>query len=371
MTGRTDLDDLQEHSLTLELGALAHAADAPPSRVDIPAAVQSGRRLRRRRRRVRLGATALALTAVTVGALLAGPGHAPTPVPADVQRGPADGWQGPARWHLPGRVDPHDPIRSTAQFGWLPPGAGAKGYTQTGWRSDALASGKAAPGAEMRETFRLFVYPRGVDPAVKGARDPAMKYRLPAPDVNGRRAYWATSNAGQPVSTMESLLRWQSADGRWVELTAQYVPVPGQERTLLRIAASATVADSAVPVPVSITDLPEGSTGDDSGFGMDNWLSDDTSDTNWSVAIGWQLHGYDISLTAAPYTEATDQQLRQLASHEQQACETVKGLDVCLTHNGPDKAPAALTAVGGLKGLLKHVRVFGLDPANWTTHVLP
>ncbi|WP_152627926.1 hypothetical protein [Streptacidiphilus neutrinimicus] len=356
----------------MELGALAHTADAPPSRVDIPAAVHAGRRLRRRRRRVRLGAAALALAAATVVALLAGPGHTTAPVlPADVGRGPADGWQGPARWHLPGRVDPHDPIRSTAQFGWLPPGVSAKGYTQTGWVSDALASGKSAPGAGMRELFRLFVYPRGVDPAVKGARDPSMKYRLPAPDVNGRRAYWATSHADQPVSNMESLLRWQSSDGRWAELTAQYVPVPGQESTLLRIAASATVADSAVPLPVSITDLPNGSTSDHSGGATDDWQSDDTSDTNWSVAIGWQLHGYDISLSATPYTEATHAQLQQLAAHEQQACETVEGLDVCLIYEGRNKAPAALTAAGGLKGMLKHVRVYGLNPANWTTHVLP
>ena len=355
MTGTTDLDDLGGHELAVELGALAHAADAPPSRVDITAAVHAGRRLRVRRRRVRLAATALALAAATVGGLLAVPRH----TGAD----PASHGHGRSRWHLTGGVDAHDPLLSTAQFGWLPSNLTASGYITDTHLDDARAGGSVTPGRRLPPPLlRLYVYPRGVDPAVRGARDPRT-YTVPAPNVNGRHAYWVTTDPNWPVST-DSQLRWQTADGRWAELVALYLPAAGQQQMLLRVAATATIGNRSVPLPMSISGLPTGTTISTS------YATDDMSDApepNWSATISMDLHGYYVSLVVAPHrtTAPSDNPFRT------QACFTSDGLDACLTHEGRQAPPAALTELGGLKGLLSHVTVYGLNPAHWTTRVLP
>jgi hypothetical protein len=44
------------------------------------------------------------------------------------------------------------------------------------------------------------------------------------------------------------------------------------------------------------------------------------------------------------------------------------GLVYCISSTG--KLPPAVTAIGGLQGLLKKVTVLGPDPQNWTTDVL-
>jgi DNA-directed RNA polymerase specialized sigma24 family protein len=56
--------------------------------------------------------------------------------------------------------------------------------------------------------------------------------------------------------------------------------------------------------------------------------------------------------------------------------QTARGLDALrrareLRHRQDEQGPAAIAALGGLRGLLTHVRTYGLDPAHRTTHVLP
>ncbi|MEY9874306.1 hypothetical protein ABH931_003801 [Streptacidiphilus sp. MAP12-33] len=90
-----------------------------------------------------------------------------------------------------------------------------------------------------------------------------------------------------------------------------------------------------------------------------------------TAVVGFSVHGYEVDLSADTYSRSTDALLRKPDPSVSTACTVTDGIEACLQHEGRDEPPAALTAVGGLKGLLKHVHVYGLDPANWTTDVLP
>lgn len=360
------MTDTEQDLLAAALDELADSP-APTSSLDAGRALREGGRLRTRRRLAR-GGVALACAAALTAAITVVSQHGTPPGPA----APAPA----ASPHRPGSAGPQDTATAPASFGWLPTGVAAGGY----WPDPdltltlpalsvpvAVAFGaQPAPGSTLHPMLDLYVYPQGQPPVPAKSTWP---YSLPAPDVNARPATWYTTSRTDPLNTATPMLRWRTADGRTAVLTADNFPAKGLAQLLLRTAAGIELNDVSVPLPYYLTgwhlqresDTAMSPSSDLQRFGEQTW--------QMSTVFSVPGSGYEVDLglwhgSGAPNTE------RPPNPHEPAACATSQGIVYCVSPVGAGKPPAALAAVGGLKGLLAKVTVLGPDPKNWTTDVL-
>jgi hypothetical protein len=221
----------------------AAADPAPPSRVDIAAARQRGRRRLRWHRAV-LGAAPLA-AAAAVALVVSGV------IPASLGFGPG----GPGLVLRPGKETPRSrfsPLQPYAAFGWLPGGfsaaAGAAlgGPDQATTVSATLIAGDQATGrlvtltvsaagacrvtgaqrdrvlegADPLPTFGAVTYPHGLSCNDDMAQRSVTPLRTAAPDVRGASAFYLPGGG----------LAWEYAPGSWAQLTPSTRGTSGRDR---------------------------------------------------------------------------------------------------------------------------------------------
>jgi hypothetical protein len=345
------IDD-QEEALAWALGALVQDP-APPCAVDIGAVVAAGRRSRRRRRTF-VAATLAVLLAVGAAALTL----------------PSRRVQQPDTHSRHAVLDPHDPLRVDAQFGWLPPSM----------RSVSTGSSLEPKVANPRQVWAtsadlltdttgprlvLYAFPKGVDPQVTPADDPYVTGQNAglAPEVNGRQAYWRSSLPKRPAALE---LRWLSPDGTWVELVSFGAPEISKS-DLLHVASDVTVESTSLPMPFFVTHS--------TGIRVMN-ASEQVSLRGQhalagpvftlSLAFGSEyVYYFTVSAHtgAPPIAVPVQSALAERNSRSSQLCSTQRGLDICVKTLGPE--PAA-----GLRAALDHIQPVGPDHKSWTTDVL-
>lgn len=351
----------REDVLIHELGLLAHDPGAPASTVDIPRAVHTARGRLRRRRIRRAGVAVVLAAAVALGAtMLPGLHHAP-----------------PAQRHGSGM--PRDPLVANVRFTWLPSGFAVtldtSGEMATGLYDTRAEAARPVPGTPWAPAMAdLYVYPKGVDPAVRGAVDKSRYFRLAAPDVNGRPAYWMSQLSDHVYSF--GLLRWLTPDGRWAEIRYMYWNQKSVTTDLLRMADGAVFEDSPQPMPFYVEGLSPGTTVDSvmqgPGPARRGW-----NPGEWSSEVGFDLQGTNFTVTVGnwPKNPSGEVPAAQTVTPNGvgfvQSCSTADHLNYCIeSFLNIHHVPPALAALGGMTGLLRLVHPLGTNPADWTTDVI-
>ncbi|MGY0461870.1 hypothetical protein ACW14Y_16685 [Kitasatospora sp. cg17-2] len=392
--------DLTEDRLAAELAAgLVALADspAPLGRTDTAWAIHQGRsRLRRRRLGVLGAVTAVALGASVLGATL----------PDRAANGPVKAATGPAAQDLVlpalGPDTGHDPLTIAAAFGWLPEGFDGASYIIGFSGAPTLFSGKAygppqtGPDALAmnRQTVFLSAYAADQAPTVGTDNLGQQQYRVDARPVNGRPAYWVGRAPDDPTGPSgDYTLRWQAADGSWIELHGIYLrAADGVLDLLLGIADKVTTGPQAVRLPFKVRNIPAGFT----QGGVNLYLGTGAADGYpWSAGINYQSGDKYISLDVRPAVEPVRSPtaplprpgLRLVASpspstlastttsatpntgpESPRQCTETLGVQVCATAS-PDEAP--LGTAEGLAGWLDRFVPLGTDRSAWTTEVTP
>lgn len=351
-----------EQELVAGLAELAESA-APPSGVDVCAAVRQGRgRVARRRMSVWGAAAAVLLVCSSVAAGVGGRSVSPVG-PA----GPGAGSTAPSVTPRPGTPSPgasapdgataadgFAPLSVEADFGWLPDSMKVVRYT-SGANGLRVQAADDASGRGMR--FGLAVYRADELPPVD-MRDGTERGLVAAAPVNGREAFWAA-----PDSTVggRSVLRWHLANGRWAELTSSAVP-PGQQATLMhKVAEKASLGLRPVALPVRLTGVP-------AAYAVTNadLLRPRAGAGDWSLRLTFSVSStQSFSTTVVPLGSDWLPRMQAVegtaGETDPSACREQGGLMVCV--QTADRS--ALTAVGGPAGWLPHVVAIGADPAAW------
>ncbi|WP_157032056.1 hypothetical protein [Kitasatospora cheerisanensis] len=204
---------------------------APASAVDAASALRHGRRTRRRRAVVSAGVAAVLLGSVALGTVYGSGGPAPV---------------GPAASAGTDRAD-RSPLAMHVRFGWLPDDVTT---VDAGWHHELGDQQLATAGADRSWLLGSPGPLPWSEPSRPAGWQPEegepYSERTPAPDVNGRKAYWVSVKG---VSALELL--FQSPDGRWLSLRGMGSRAPEQE-VQLRIAAGVQVGRFVLPVPVSL-----------------------------------------------------------------------------------------------------------------------
>ncbi|MDX2649385.1 hypothetical protein PV341_38640 [Streptomyces sp. PA03-1a] len=345
--------------LTRELGELAGTA-APASGVDVGRAVREGRVRVRRRRFAALGAVAAAVAATAVVSFLPpGVDRAERPTPAASRV-----WTAPT----PAPDTGHAPLTLEASFGWLPAGFDKIEYSPQQKRTVVSVAGKIPEGGVRGPGLSLDVYPEGTKPSLGRPWYPGgpRQYRIDAPPVNGRPAYWVGKSptaAWGPAGVWH--LRWQTADGRWAELQGDGMPGTAGQQTLHKIAERVVVAHRAIPLPFRISDVPAGFAVSEASFDMGRR----PDDAPWTATVDFIVGGMYIHTTVQPdLPEPTmSPPPGAVVQRSTSTCVREDGLKLC---TGSEYGVDAYRAVGGPKGWLKRFTLLGTDQHDWTTNVL-
>lgn len=352
---------LDAEAFASALDALA-ARDVPPSRVDADRARSDGRRiLRRRRAAAGLGATgAVALVVVLALAAGAGPGTGRAPV------GVPDG-SGPPMPRTTHSAD-WDPLVAPGTFGWLPANARNVNYSVApgpGQGSTVLGMGsEISDGQVGHDAARIWLAaldPRLPAPKAGPLDDGSGDILIPAPDVNNRAAFWLVDPAKRdPDRGKAGTLYFQGANGRWAKINAYYLGADPVADTLLHVARTARIGDTAVPLPVRITGLPATATAPVAEVDRPTTISGAT----WSVGLTFNVADKHASINVQVLPATA---IPAAGTKFGDRCRADDGLLICASAIGkldPQVLP------GGIDGLLRDITSLGADPAHWTTDVV-
>ncbi|MQS12492.1 hypothetical protein F7Q99_09395 [Streptomyces kaniharaensis] len=352
-----------DHDLAARLAALADES-APPPRFTTATSITEGTTRLRRRKRATVGAiAAVTVAVVATTALLAPGGTSATPAPPAAPTATTS--PSPSATPTPTRAG-IDPLTTEVHFGWLPDWAGGEkgvGYIESyhGHEAQARAVGRDNPS-------RIIVrqYPAGSEPPMTTTANGKL-VKVDADPIDGRTAYWVVPDGSwhsQPT------LRWQTASGRWAEITGYGSdPEDVTQEVLHKAAADVHFGQWNVPLPVQITGLPEAFKVTDAEFtrpdtngsnGWSLWLM--LRDGDKTVSVGVQFDG---SLPTPTYTDTAGSPY--IDPHP--PLTTVQnGLNISV--GAGSGVPASLEQLGGLPWLLSHIKSLGPDDANWTTNVV-
>ncbi|MFJ2868756.1 hypothetical protein [Kitasatospora sp. NPDC087314] len=338
-----------EHSdLAARLAALADEP-APPAAFDVATSITRGRARLRRRQRFTVGAVAAA-TALVIGATLVlepSPAGAPAAPAAPASVAPAPS--------TPPAKAGTGVLATEVKFGWLPDWVdGERGISYLG---SVTSAGEGGMGGR---SLMLSLFPAGPEPAIDV--DPKQKQeKVPAPDVNGRTAYWLVHPAAPTFDNSSRLLRWLTPSGRWAQLTgwrgrSQDVP----DDALLRVAAGVQVGNWDVPLPFWLAGPPSSVrlTGAS--------LTRPQGSLPWGAQVTFSAEDRKVRISVAPDRAIPPGEPAQ--EPFQALCRVDQGIKVCV--GGAEGKPPALAQLGGLQGLLNLVHVTGADESSWTTDVL-
>lgn len=348
----------QIDELARELNELA-ASPAPPSGVDMARAARDGRVRLRRRRFTALGAVAAVAAATVAVSLLPSVGdRGAAPAATPVSTPPASAT---------------DPLVVNASFGWLPANYQVSYLPERGG-VQLRADGRIPDGGVLAPIIWLRTYAKGTTPSL-GKRwysGGPRQYRVDAPPVNGRPAYWvgkSPTSSQAPGGEGDWYLRWQTADGRWAELQSGYLTGSGAQQTLHRIAEGVVVARKEIPLPFWISGVPKAVTFDQVRLEQGQQLLRNAS-LPWRSQIFFKVDGMSVGTTIGPARPESASSRSGADSKRRGAestCVREQGLELCTSSmQGVD----AYRAVGGPKAWLKLFKPLGTDQRNWTTHVL-
>lgn len=346
--------------LTSRLAALADEP-APPPRLDAGRSIAEGTTRLRRRRRALVGAVAVVTAAViTTTALLAPGGGSATPAPP---AGPtATTSPSPSATAAPTPVGV-DPLTTEVHFGWLP--AWAHGERSIGYETGYHGVYAQARG-EGQDAPRILVsqYGAGEEPPMTGPGSTKL-HQVEAEPIGGRPAYWAASDSPRDF---QHTLRWQTASGRWAEITG-YGGKTGDvtEEILHKAAEGVSFGHWNVPLPVRFTGLPE------AFKATDVMLSQpDTDGTGaWSLWLMFQLDGKNVSVNMrpdGPHPTFTSTDGSPYTDPNPPLVTVQNGVEVSIGAGAG--MPATLEQLGGLPWLLAHTTALGPDPGTWTSDVI-
>lgn len=352
--------------MTDDLGTALHvlADSGQPPAMDVERVKQAGRRglIRRRKAAFGGGTAVLAVAGLAVAALApAGSvGHrsatptATTPAPATPT----------AMRTLAPAVDPHDPIITRYQFGYLPEGMHADGGMDAPIHRNQYSWSVTADSAS---GFQLSVVQATAEAATMAVTTVAggASTRLPAVVPGATEAFWL-GFGGTPVDTSQdgdiARLFWHLPSGEWLAMTASNLQAdPDWKAQTLRAAATVIRQDRTVPLPIKISGGPLGKF--------------DLSIVSVERPRGETVSHFMLVVPSEPPVDilAYDPRASELAKRtapfgSNKTCKDSNGLTVCVntTHIPPD----GLTAIGGPQALLDRITSLGNDPANWTQDVL-
>lgn len=341
------------------------AAPAPASGFDLERAMAEGLRARRRR--------TLVFSAWSVAVVLA------CSVGIAVVAGRAGGsMAGPPTGYADTEFPANDPLQVGAQFGWLPSGIKADDtYSEGGISSDdgawqgANMPGRLMPGRTL-EGVALRTLPADLNPqqaaSVMDADLGSPAITVQQDPINGRPAYWVVGE-NTPADLKYAAMIWRLADGRWGGLAQTALPSGEAVADMRHIAETVTVGSRPRPMPLRVSALPKGASVTDLRFSTPGLIVG----APWQADLTIRLGNDYFAFTVAPpgyanlYNYSTPEGMRFAVGPTQ--CETVNGLEACVSQSAGKTVPAALST-DGLKGLLKYLTLMGPDRGTWTTDVV-
>lgn len=342
------------------------AESEPPPVMDVERVLGEGKSSLLRRRAAALGGgtAVLAATGLAVGVLVpaGSAGHRNTSRVVSAATSPTRPAAVPT---LPADLNPRDPATTHYGFGYLPEGMVAYGGagTPTSTYSTVWAYDPAG--------FRLQVSPANAAPEIHPGAKGGPTEKVPAKVAGAVQAFWMGYGNGQIVTGGSDLpefavLAWQMPGGQWFTVTADNVHARADwEDQTLKAAAHVVRQDRSVPLPIKIAGIPQG---------FDTMGATVTRD-HGQTFLEFNLFAgkdHDNAPVVAILAGSSDDMLAPgygAPPQDKSTCAKSNGLNICVL--SPDPEPAALTAIGGAKALLKRVTSLGNDPANWTTDVLP
>ncbi|MBO1418926.1 hypothetical protein, partial [Streptomyces sp. FH025] len=179
----------------------------------------------------------------------------------------------------------------------------------------------------------------------------------PAPNVNGRTAYWVTSPANPTYDSGQRILRWQISPTRWAQLLSnrpQGTDLP--DDVLLQVAAQAQVEVRPVALPFWVSGLPEGLRPTEAE------MIQPAVGTPWAISLGFTADDMGVGFTVAPKGGAFQY------GKSEKSCRDEGDFQICATAES-DSLPLA-ERFGGLEALTRMVHTTGLDQRQWTTEVI-
>ncbi|MEV7603261.1 hypothetical protein AB0O91_38420 [Kitasatospora sp. NPDC089797] len=334
------MSDLENAELIFQLRDLADGP-APPPAFDAGSSIARARQRVRTRQRAAIGTAALATAAlVTTGLLLEPTGSAAPVLPPAATASPAP--TGPVRPAL---------LTAEVEFGWLPDWVdGERGVSYASGEHGTLAF--ATQPGESGHLLRVSLLPAGREPAL--ATTPGQEQaKVPAAPVGGRSAFWAVHPTAPAFDSGTRVLYWQTASGRWAELTASGGRMADfTDALMLRVASGVRTGERGVPLPFRLSGLP------DLARATDAVLHRPAGSLPWAAGVVLAVGERTVDIEVAPQGDLPYGRIRK-------SCRVEQGLQICASTTTED-LPVA-DRFGGLAGLTALVHVTGADESTWTT----
>jgi hypothetical protein len=355
---------LDADALASALDAIA-AQDAPPSRVDADRVRGDGRRiLRRRRRAAGLGGAGVVAVALAV-AFSVNSG----PVSGGVNGAGATGGRDTAQAVASqNHTADWDPLVAPGAFGWLPDNARNINYSVApgpGQGSTVLGKGSqisdGTVGHDPAMIWLAVLDPSRPAPKAGPLNDGSGRILIPAPEVNGRGAFWSVDPIKRdPDTGAAGAIYFQSPTGSWAEVYGYYLGADPVATTLVHVARTATIGSNPVGLPIRISGLPKDATAQVAEVDRPTTVPG----AAWTVGLGLSVGTGGGLLSIAVYpAAATPFKGTSFGDH----CAASNGLRICVSVNS--RVDLKLFP-GGLDGLLHNITSLGPDPAHWTTDVV-
>lgn len=338
--------------LATALRTMAYS-DRPPV-MDVEHVLHEGRRSLFRRRMATLGGgtAVLAASALAVGTLTGmGSGVSTSTVSAASSTSYV--------------VDPHDPVVTHFQFGYIPSGMVAYGGVDpTDVQLSTMLESESG-------RFQLDLVPMEAPILIDGdprGGGPIEKVSVKVPGAT--TAYWLgygkgriTTGNGEGGEMASLALRLKS--GQWLQVDANDIEerADWKEQTL-KAAASLVHKDRSVAMPIQLAGpVPQ-------GFvfrGGSVMHKGGVTTADLMYRLGPDKVNEDI-VAINVFTTGSGKNSTMPGANSKATCKDSKGLTICVF--SPTKDPAELKAIGGPQALLDRVTSLGTDPANWTTDVI-
>lgn len=354
--------------MTKDLATAMHrlADSGQPPAMDVERVLREGRQSLVRRRTAALsgGTAVLAVTGLAIAAL------APAGSLGDRRTAPAATTPAPATTGmgtLAPAVDPHDPILTRYQYGYLPEGMRSDGGADDPGHRNEYSWSTIADSASSDFELTLSQLPPGTVILPRQAGKSGVIEHVPAVVPGATQAFWLGYGGGNIVSSTPddgegAQLVWLLPGGEWLTLTASHLQeLPDWKEQMLKAAAAVIRQDKTVPMPITIPgelvgkfELSKVSVTRVHGQTVSH-LELDTPSLPLVNIVAYDPRAGEVTKRVAPFGG-------------NKTCKDSNGLTVCVTTT--DTPPESLTAIGGPQALLNRITSVGNDLGGWTQDVL-
>ncbi|MBR7833041.1 hypothetical protein KDL01_07190 [Actinospica durhamensis] len=373
---------------------------APPSRMDITRAAQDGFRLRRRRHIAR-SLTGVATVGVVAAAAVLLPGHLhdtalPTSAPATSNsRSSSGAGTCPTLRGAAGTPSGTDyRVEVPAEFGWLPSDevsqvsesvtnfADTDGLDVT--TSDPyIVSAVSASDADVNIYLSVYAYAAEVpgqhaalppgcpSNEIDGTRGGSAQsgYQIPAPEVNGGKAYWFTLHQGVIDDGGTTELIWQTPSGTWASVSGTDLDSATVQSTLEHVADTAEVGQAGLASPLQIRGVPAAARMQVGQVAITQSADGDRNGYSLQFPLTFGTGEYMGQVDVSVYPAGQNPDNGGYAT----VCDTVSGWQVCLQDvnmSGVAQSGLAAHLPGGMTALQHDLVVHGKDPSTWSAELV-